>query len=104
MNGFVVLGAVTGQKPHANAQRLHLNIPVARLACAMIAHFVATKESPNEENCGCVRTDDFLNAMSANAKACPSGYVSGRCAVAHHPVKHAKRSGMGGALIGAYHR
>jgi hypothetical protein len=46
----------------------------------------------------------FLNAMSANAKACPSGYVSGRCAVAHHPVKHAKRSSMAGALIGAYHR
>ena len=46
----------------------------------------------------------FLNAMSANAKACPSGYVFGRCAVAHHPVKHAKRSSMGGALIGAYHR
>jgi hypothetical protein len=55
MNGFVVLGAVTEQTPHANP-RLHLNV---RLASAMIAHFVATKESPNEENCGCVRTDDF---------------------------------------------
>jgi hypothetical protein len=59
MNGFVVLGAVTGQKPHANAWRLHSNLTVARLASAIIAHFVATKESPNEENCSCVRTDDF---------------------------------------------
>jgi hypothetical protein len=43
MNGFVVLGAVTGQKPHANAWLLYLHLPVVRLASDMIAHFVATK-------------------------------------------------------------
>ena len=51
----------------------------------------------------------FLSLINANAEGCPNSHVSGRCAVAHHPVKHAKhankkRSSMGGALIGAYQR
>jgi hypothetical protein len=45
-----------------------------------------------------------LSLTNANAEACPSSHISGRCAAAHHQVKHAKRSNMGGALIGAYHR
>jgi hypothetical protein len=41
----------------------------------------------------------FLSLITTNAEAC-----SGRCAAAHHQVKHAKRSNMGGAFLGAYHR
>jgi hypothetical protein len=43
-----------------------------------------------------------ISAMDASAKGCTSG--QGRCAVSHHSVKHAKRSGMGSALGGAYQR
>jgi hypothetical protein len=48
----------------------------------------------------------FLSLINANAEGCPSSHVSGRCAVAHHPVKQAnkKRPSMGGAFIGAYQR
>ena len=48
----------------------------------------------------------LLRLTNANAEGSPSRHVSGRCAVAHHPVKHAnkKRPSMGGALIGAYQR
>ena len=39
----------------------------------------------------------FLSLINANAKGCSSSHVSGRCAVAQHPVKHAnkKRPNMG---------
>ena len=39
----------------------------------------------------------FLSLFNANAEGCPSGHVSGRCAVAYHPAKHAnkKRPSMG---------
>jgi hypothetical protein len=46
----------------------------------------------------------LLSLINANAEGCRGTHVSGRCAVAHHRVKHAKRSSMGGALIGAYQR
>ena len=46
----------------------------------------------------------LVNVFAANAKGCASSHVSGRCAVAHHPFKRAKRSNMGGAFIGAYQR
>jgi hypothetical protein len=47
-----------------------------------------------------------LSSMNANAKGCSENHMFGRCAVAHHPVKHAnkKRPSMGGAFIGAYQR
>jgi hypothetical protein len=49
-----------------------------------------------------------LSWMNVNAEACPSSHTSRRCAVSHHPVKHAnkKRSAqsMRGAFIGAYQR
>jgi len=46
----------------------------------------------------------FVRLTNANAEGCRGSHVSRRCAVAHYPVKHAKRSSMGGAFIGAYHR
>ena len=48
----------------------------------------------------------LLSLLNANAEGCPSRNVSGRCAVAHQPVKHAnkKRQSMRGAFIGAYRR
>jgi hypothetical protein len=46
----------------------------------------------------------FVSVIVANAKSCPSSRSSGRCVVAHHPLKHAKRSNMGGAFTGAYQR
>ena len=46
----------------------------------------------------------FVSLTNVNAEGCRGTHVSGRCAVAHYPVKHAKRSSMGGAFIGAYHR
>jgi hypothetical protein len=48
----------------------------------------------------------FLSLTTANAEGCPSNHVSGPCAIAHHPVKHAnkKRHSMGRAFIGAYQR
>src|SRR5262249_39396988 len=41
-----------------------------------------------------------LSLITANAKGCPSGHVSGHCAATYHQV----RSSMGGAFMGAYHR
>ena len=72
----------------------------------MIAQSVTTKEYLMKKIAVASAVMIFLSLINANAEGCPSSHVSGRCAVAHHPVKHAnkKRSSMGGALIGAYQR
>jgi hypothetical protein len=71
----------------------------------MMAQFVTTEESYLMKKIALASAlMIFLGLTTANAKGCPSGHVSGRCATAHHQVKHAKRSSMGGAFIGAYQR
>jgi len=72
----------------------------------MIARFVTTKEYLVRKIAVVAALVISLSSMNANAKGCSDNHVFGRCAVAHHPVKHAnkKRPSMGGAFIGAYQR
>jgi hypothetical protein len=72
----------------------------------MIAQFVTSKEYLMKKIAVASALMIFLSLINANAKGCSSSHVSGRCAVAQHPVKHAnkKRPNMGGAFIGAYQR
>jgi hypothetical protein len=70
----------------------------------MIAQFAAAKEHLMQKIAVASAVMIFLSLITAQAKGCPNGHVSGHCAVAHHQVKHAKHSNMGGAFIGAYHR
>ena len=72
----------------------------------MIAQSVTTKEYLMKKIAVVAALMFSLSLSNANAKGCSSSHVSGRCAVAHHPAKHAnkKRPSMGGAFIGAYQR
>jgi hypothetical protein len=72
----------------------------------MIARFVTTKEYLVRKIAVVVVLVISLSSMNANAKGCSGNHVFVRCAVAHHPGKHAskKRPSMGGAFVGAYQR